>query len=92
MEMTMTAQWPETPVSHQALYVLQLALFNPDVSWDRKNNPEPWNKLGANDQYNFYSVIVDYSKLKKEGPAFYMKCFPIKPLRIKAFQKPPAHY
>uniref|UniRef100_A0A2K6FCX6 Cytochrome c oxidase subunit NDUFA4 n=1 Tax=Propithecus coquereli TaxID=379532 RepID=A0A2K6FCX6_PROCO len=34
-----------------ALYVLRLALFNPDVSWDRKNNPEPWNKLGPNDQY-----------------------------------------
>uniref|UniRef100_A0A8C0R1P0 Cytochrome c oxidase subunit NDUFA4 n=1 Tax=Canis lupus dingo TaxID=286419 RepID=A0A8C0R1P0_CANLU len=28
-----------------ALYVLCLVLFNPDVSWDRKNNPEPWNKL-----------------------------------------------
>ncbi|ELK12541.1 NADH dehydrogenase [ubiquinone] 1 alpha subcomplex subunit 4 [Pteropus alecto] len=34
-----------------ALYVLRLALFNPDVSWDRKNNPEPWNKLGPNEQY-----------------------------------------
>ncbi|ERE89274.1 NADH dehydrogenase [ubiquinone] 1 alpha subcomplex subunit 4-like protein [Cricetulus griseus] len=39
-------------------------------SWDRKNNPEPWNKLGPNDQYKFYSVNVDYSKLKKEGPDF----------------------
>ncbi|KAF5927792.1 hypothetical protein HPG69_000698 [Diceros bicornis minor] len=28
-----------------ALYVLRLAI------WDRKNNPEPWNKLGPNDQY-----------------------------------------
>ncbi|XP_054548370.1 cytochrome c oxidase subunit NDUFA4 isoform X5 [Talpa occidentalis] len=36
-----------------ALYVMRLALFNPDVSWDRKNNPEPWNKLGPNDQYKF---------------------------------------
>ncbi|XP_004676779.1 PREDICTED: cytochrome c oxidase subunit NDUFA4 [Condylura cristata] len=52
------------------LYLLRLALFNPDVSWDRKNNPEPWNKLGPNDQYKFYSVNVDYSKLKKEGPNF----------------------
>ncbi|CAD7684699.1 unnamed protein product [Nyctereutes procyonoides] len=43
-----------------ALYVLCLVLFNPDVSWDRKNNPEPWNKL----------VNVDYSKLKKKGPDF----------------------
>uniref|UniRef100_G1T6W3 Cytochrome c oxidase subunit NDUFA4 n=1 Tax=Oryctolagus cuniculus TaxID=9986 RepID=G1T6W3_RABIT len=50
-----------------ALYVMRLALFNPDVSWDRKNNLEPWNKLGPNDQYKFYSVNVDYSKLKKEG-------------------------
>uniref|UniRef100_A0A2I3TUR6 NDUFA4 n=3 Tax=Homininae TaxID=207598 RepID=A0A2I3TUR6_PANTR len=38
--------------------------------WDRKNNPEPWNKLAPNDQYKFYSVNVDYSKLKKEGPDF----------------------
>ncbi|XP_006207659.1 cytochrome c oxidase subunit NDUFA4 [Vicugna pacos] len=52
------------------LYVLRLAMFNPDVSWDRKNNPEPWNKLGPNEQYKFYSVNVDYSKLKKEGPDF----------------------
>ena len=53
-----------------ALYVLLLALFNPDVSCDRKNNPEPWNTLGPNDQYKFYSVNVNYSKLKKEGPDF----------------------
>ncbi|CAD7672083.1 unnamed protein product [Nyctereutes procyonoides] len=39
-----------------ALYVLRLAQFNPDVSWDRKNNLEPWNKLCSNDQYKFYSV------------------------------------
>ncbi|KAM4866399.1 cytochrome c oxidase subunit NDUFA4-like [Thomomys bottae] len=52
------------------MYVTRLTLFNPDVSWDRKNNPEPWNKLGPNDQYKFYSANVDYSKLKKEGPDF----------------------
>lgn len=23
-------------------------------SWDRKNNPEPWNKLGPNDQYKVW--------------------------------------
>uniref|UniRef100_A0A8I3WD29 Cytochrome c oxidase subunit NDUFA4 n=1 Tax=Callithrix jacchus TaxID=9483 RepID=A0A8I3WD29_CALJA len=49
-----------------ALYLLHLALFNPDVCWDRKNNPEPWNKLCPNDKYKFYSVNVDYNKLKKE--------------------------
>nr|XP_048288213.1 cytochrome c oxidase subunit NDUFA4-like [Myodes glareolus] len=53
-----------------ALCVMRLALINPDVSWDRKNNPEPWNTLGPNEQYKFYSVNVDYSKLKKEGPDF----------------------
>ncbi|KAK2107097.1 NADH dehydrogenase 1 alpha subcomplex subunit 4 ndufa4, partial [Saguinus oedipus] len=53
-----------------ALYLLRLALFNPDVCWDKKNNPEPWNKLGPSDQYKFYSVNVDYSKLKKERPDF----------------------
>ncbi|XP_055231797.1 cytochrome c oxidase subunit NDUFA4-like [Gorilla gorilla gorilla] len=50
-----------------ALYVLYPALFNPDVTWDRKNDPEPWNKLGPNDQYKLYPVNVDYSKPKKEG-------------------------
>uniref|UniRef100_A0A8C3VYH7 Cytochrome c oxidase subunit NDUFA4 n=1 Tax=Catagonus wagneri TaxID=51154 RepID=A0A8C3VYH7_9CETA len=51
-----------------ALYVLHLELFNPDVSWDRKEegkDSEPWDKLGPNDQYKFYSVNADYSKLKK---------------------------
>ncbi|CAD7691001.1 unnamed protein product [Nyctereutes procyonoides] len=57
-------------LSRAVLYVLHLALFNPDVNADRKNNPEPWNKLGPNDQYKFYSASVDYSKLKKEGPDF----------------------
>uniref|UniRef100_A0A3Q2I3V2 Cytochrome c oxidase subunit NDUFA4 n=1 Tax=Equus caballus TaxID=9796 RepID=A0A3Q2I3V2_HORSE len=49
------------------LCVLCPAVFNPDVSWDRKNNPEPWNKPGPSDQYKLFSVNVDYSKLKKEG-------------------------
>ncbi|NXX33584.1 NDUA4 oxidase, partial [Nicator chloris] len=33
------------------MYLTRLAMFNPDVSWDRKNNPEPWNKLSPSDQY-----------------------------------------
>ncbi|XP_037684871.1 cytochrome c oxidase subunit NDUFA4-like [Choloepus didactylus] len=53
-----------------ALHALHLAVFNPDVSWDRKNNPELWNKLGPKEQYKFYPVNVRYSKLKKEGPDF----------------------
>ncbi|NXY81548.1 NDUA4 oxidase, partial [Alcedo cyanopectus] len=33
------------------LYLMRLAMFNPDVSWDKTNNPEPWNKLSPSDQY-----------------------------------------
>ncbi|TNN03874.1 hypothetical protein fugu_000903 [Takifugu bimaculatus] len=35
------------------LYLSRLALRNPDVSWDRKNNPEPWNKMEPTQQYKF---------------------------------------
>ncbi|XP_026133452.1 cytochrome c oxidase subunit NDUFA4 [Carassius auratus] len=52
------------------LYLGRLALKNPDCSWDRKNNPEPWNKLGPNDQYKLFAVNMDYSKLKKDRPDF----------------------
>ncbi|XP_038608998.1 NADH dehydrogenase [ubiquinone] 1 alpha subcomplex subunit 4-like 2 [Tachyglossus aculeatus] len=52
------------------LYLLRLALRSPDVSWDRKNNPEPWNRLSPNDQYKFLAVSTDYKKLKKDRPDF----------------------
>uniref|UniRef100_A0A8B9ZVH9 NADH dehydrogenase [ubiquinone] 1 alpha subcomplex subunit 4-like 2 n=1 Tax=Anas zonorhyncha TaxID=75864 RepID=A0A8B9ZVH9_9AVES len=52
------------------LYLLRLALYSPDVSWDRKNNPEPWNKLGPTDQYKFMAVSTDYKSLKKDRPSF----------------------
>uniref|UniRef100_A0A8C1QRJ1 Cytochrome c oxidase subunit NDUFA4 n=1 Tax=Cyprinus carpio TaxID=7962 RepID=A0A8C1QRJ1_CYPCA len=52
------------------LYLGRIALKNPDCSWDRKNNPEPWNKLGPNDQYKLFTVNMDYSKLKKDRPDF----------------------
>ena len=50
-------------------------------------NNNNWNKLGPDGQYKFYSVNVDYSKLKKEGPDVYMKHFTMKLLRMKVFQK-----
>uniref|UniRef100_A0A8D2MSZ4 Cytochrome c oxidase subunit NDUFA4 n=2 Tax=Passerellidae TaxID=1729112 RepID=A0A8D2MSZ4_ZONAL len=53
-----------------SLYLMRLAMFNPDVSWDKKNNPEPWNKMAPNDQYKFVSVNMDYSRLKKDRPDF----------------------
>ncbi|TRZ19818.1 hypothetical protein HGM15179_007310 [Zosterops borbonicus] len=52
------------------LYLMRLAMFNPDVSWDKKNNPEPWNKMSPSDQYKLYSVNMDYSRLKKDRPDF----------------------
>ncbi|XP_076008150.1 cytochrome c oxidase subunit NDUFA4 [Genypterus blacodes] len=52
------------------LYLGRLALKNPDVSWDRKNNPEPWNKTEANQQYKLFTVNMDYSKLEKDRPDF----------------------
>uniref|UniRef100_A0A8C4NI09 Cytochrome c oxidase subunit NDUFA4 n=1 Tax=Eptatretus burgeri TaxID=7764 RepID=A0A8C4NI09_EPTBU len=50
-------------------YVGRLALFHPDVCWD-KSNPEPFNKYGPNVQYKFFTPTTDYSQLKKEGPDF----------------------
>uniref|UniRef100_A0A8C4PZC8 Cytochrome c oxidase subunit NDUFA4 n=1 Tax=Eptatretus burgeri TaxID=7764 RepID=A0A8C4PZC8_EPTBU len=34
-----------------AAYMLRIALFSPDCSWDKRKNPEPWNKLKPTDQY-----------------------------------------
>uniref|UniRef100_A0A8C1M1V7 Cytochrome c oxidase subunit NDUFA4 n=1 Tax=Cyprinus carpio TaxID=7962 RepID=A0A8C1M1V7_CYPCA len=46
-------------------YLARLALRNPDVCWDRKNNPEPWNKLGPTDQYKvWYIQDLAYSTFK----------------------------
>uniref|UniRef100_A0A8C7NUJ9 Cytochrome c oxidase subunit NDUFA4 n=1 Tax=Oncorhynchus mykiss TaxID=8022 RepID=A0A8C7NUJ9_ONCMY len=50
-------------------YLLRLAM-GPHVSWNRNGNPEPWNKTEPTQQHKFYSVNMDYSKLKKEGPDF----------------------
>ncbi|KAI4902095.1 hypothetical protein NFI96_013173, partial [Prochilodus magdalenae] len=33
-----------------SLYLVRLAR-GPHVTWDRKNNPEPWNKLSPTYQY-----------------------------------------
>lgn len=38
-------------------YTLRLAIKNPDVSWAKKSNPEPWNEY-ANKQYKV-SVVED---------------------------------
>ncbi|XP_056433783.1 cytochrome c oxidase subunit NDUFA4-like isoform X1 [Gadus chalcogrammus] len=53
-----------------AMYLSRLALKNPDVSWDHKNNPEPWNNLDPKHQYKMFTVNMDYSTLKKDRPDF----------------------
>lgn len=51
------------------LYTLRLATRNPDVSWNRKGNPEP-NEYYRNKQYKFYSPNIDYSKLESPAPNY----------------------
>ncbi|XP_037610024.1 cytochrome c oxidase subunit NDUFA4 [Sebastes umbrosus] len=51
-------------------YLGRLALKNPDVSWDRNGNPEPWNNFKPDQQYKLFTVNMDYSKLKKDRPDF----------------------
>ncbi|CAN0363162.1 unnamed protein product [Lampetra fluviatilis] len=57
-------------LSTAALYTLRLALRNPDISWNKKGNPEPWNNLEPTHQYKFLAVSMDYDKLKKDRPDF----------------------
>lgn len=49
-----------------ALGMMCLALYNPDVSWDRKNS----SALGTNwvPMNRFYPVYMGCSNLKKDGP------------------------
>ncbi|KAL7645172.1 UNVERIFIED_CONTAM: hypothetical protein RMT77_003550 [Armadillidium vulgare] len=50
-------------------YTMRLAFKNPDVSWNKKSNPEP-NEEYANKQYKFYSPVRDYSTYKTNAPDY----------------------
>ncbi|KAM8703138.1 hypothetical protein ACLKA7_007849 [Drosophila subpalustris] len=50
-------------------YMARLATRNPDVTWNRTSNPEPWQEY-KNKQYKFYSPIRDYSKTESAAPKF----------------------
>ncbi|CAD0244608.1 unnamed protein product [Spodoptera exigua] len=50
-------------------YLGRLATRNPDVSWNKKSNPEPWEEYRAK-QYKFYSPIRDYSKEESPAPKY----------------------
>ncbi|XP_013930095.1 PREDICTED: cytochrome c oxidase subunit NDUFA4 [Thamnophis sirtalis] len=59
-----------TAVAGAGLYLMRLALLCPEVRWDKKNNPEPWNNLDPTHRYKFFAVNMDYSKLQKDRPDF----------------------
>ncbi|XP_041062611.1 cytochrome c oxidase subunit NDUFA4-like [Carcharodon carcharias] len=44
---------------------MRLAVRNSNVSWNRKNNTESWNKIAHSQQYKFFTVNMDDGKLKK---------------------------
>ncbi|XP_011305828.1 cytochrome c oxidase subunit NDUFA4 [Fopius arisanus] len=46
-----------------AAYLLRLAVANPDVSWQPKKNPEPWQAY-KNKEYKLIS-IADTNKVDK---------------------------
>ncbi|XP_064156484.1 NADH dehydrogenase [ubiquinone] 1 alpha subcomplex subunit 4-like 2 [Anguilla rostrata] len=52
-----------------SLYLVRLAR-GPYVSWNKNDNPEPWNKLSPTYQYKFVAIDTDYKNLKKEGPDY----------------------
>merc|ERR1711915_496077 len=56
-------------VAMSTFYTLRLAFRNPDVSWNRKGNPEP-NQEYANKQYKFYSPIRDYATYRAPVPNY----------------------
>jgi len=47
-----------------AAYLARLCIKNPDCSWDRKNNPHPWQKMKQTDRYKFMQVSGDYATFK----------------------------
>ncbi|XP_014275376.1 cytochrome c oxidase subunit NDUFA4 [Halyomorpha halys] len=50
-------------------YLGRLAVRNPEVSWNKKGNPEPWQEYEKK-QYKFFSPSVDYSKVESPAPKF----------------------
>ncbi|XP_037955647.1 NADH dehydrogenase [ubiquinone] 1 alpha subcomplex subunit 4-like 2 [Teleopsis dalmanni] len=52
-----------------AYYSHRVATKSPDIIWDRKKNPEPWQEY-KDKQYKMYSPIRDYSKIECKAPQF----------------------
>ncbi|XP_046982712.1 cytochrome c oxidase subunit NDUFA4 [Schistocerca americana] len=56
-------------VAGAIFYTLRLATRNPEVTWNKRSNPEPWNDY-SNKQYKFYSPVRDYSKIESPAPKY----------------------
>uniref|UniRef100_A0A1B0DJC1 Uncharacterized protein n=1 Tax=Phlebotomus papatasi TaxID=29031 RepID=A0A1B0DJC1_PHLPP len=56
-------------LSGAIFYVLRNATRNPDVSWNKSSNPEPWQEY-SNKQYKFYSPVRDYSTIESPAPKY----------------------
>ncbi|KAJ9593465.1 hypothetical protein L9F63_014994 [Diploptera punctata] len=51
------------------LYTLRLAVRSPEVSWNKRSNPEPWNEYSEK-QHKFYSPVRDYSTTQTQAPKY----------------------
>lgn len=51
------------------VYLLRLATRSPDVSWDKRGNPEPWQHYQQK-QYKFLSSGRDYENHVDPRPKF----------------------
>ncbi|KXJ21167.1 cytochrome c oxidase subunit NDUFA4 [Exaiptasia diaphana] len=51
-----------------AWFIGRTALLSPEASFDKKGNPEPWNRVKHNEQRRLYSQ-TDYSKMP-ERPSY----------------------
>ncbi|KAK1126183.1 hypothetical protein K0M31_004819 [Melipona bicolor] len=49
-------------------YILRLALRSPDVTWNTRENPEPWNEY-KNKEYKFIKVH-DRPNLSSPAPEY----------------------
>lgn len=46
-------------------FMVRSAFRNPDVSWQRDKNPEPWNQVKQTERFKFLDGhVYDYSKGK----------------------------
>ncbi|WFD15946.1 hypothetical protein MARU1_001975 [Malassezia arunalokei] len=45
-------------------YLTRLAR-SPDVIWDKKNNPTPWNNVEPGTQYKLWNITGDFDKKYK---------------------------